>query len=173
MSSKKSHLYLFHCSCWSIKNWNFQGFTLVFSQKVWKICLQNLQNKQNFFFYKQKFGKSKRFLPPKPEIAQLQGFYCIFNWQYFQFWSKISIFFFSVAKSRCWFDEADVEKFGHRKRKEGSRNAWKPCFEKKTRAFWLKALKIRWLFSLYKHKRSNLFLFFFLSKKTFKFTRFF
>ena len=109
---------------------------------------------------------------PKPEIAQLQGFYCIFNWQYFQFWSKISIFFFSVAKSRCWFDEADVEKFGRRKRKEGSRNAWKPCFEKKTRAFWLKALKIRWLFSLYKHKRSNLFLFFFLSKKTFKFTRF-
>ena len=45
-------------------------------------------------FFWSKIFKFQRFLPPKPEIAQLQGFYCIFKWQYFQFWSKISKFFF-------------------------------------------------------------------------------
>ena len=51
-------------------------------------------------FFGQKSSSFKGFYPPQPEIAQLQGFYCIFKWQYFQFWSKISNFFFFKQKSK-------------------------------------------------------------------------
>ena len=44
------------------------------------------QNKQIFFFFKQKSKQFKRFLPPKPEIAQLQGFYFVFKWR--NFWCQ-------------------------------------------------------------------------------------
>ena len=94
--------------------WNFEGFKLeffkfsrYFSKKFEKFALKTLifqktRNGSWFFQIFQGFGRysSKKFWefdlfwPPQPEIAQLQGFYCVFKWQYFQFWSKKSTFFF-------------------------------------------------------------------------------
>ena len=58
-------------------------------------CLKTMFFEKNARFLAKSL-KFTRFFTPKPEI---QGFYCVFKWQYFQFWSKISKIFFFRSKN--------------------------------------------------------------------------
>ena len=84
---------------------NFQGFTRFCGKKLRNFatgngngvqkCLKTMFFEKNARFFTKSL-KFTRFFTPKPEI---QGFYCVFKWQYFQFWSKISKFFFFRSKN--------------------------------------------------------------------------
>ena len=84
-----------------LKNGNGSWFFKYFGKKLRNFatgngnrvqkCLKTLVFEKNARFVTKSL-KFPRFFTPKPEI---QGFYCVFMWQYFQISSKISqIFFF-------------------------------------------------------------------------------